>query len=95
LRLHVLNGSLMRHELDVLSFISEGADPSTVSSHSLPRTQWKSWLFASQPPAPEFVCGLHITSSHFPDIASALHLGTLYHCYVSVTPNILSPTPVL
>jgi hypothetical protein len=66
--------------LDVSSFTSEGADPSTMSCHSVPKTVWKSALFASQSLSREFVHELQTVSSHFPDIAFVLHLSTLCHC---------------
>jgi hypothetical protein len=51
------------------SFISEEADPSTISNHSLSAIKIKSRLLTSQPPTLEFVRGPHVLSSCFPDVA--------------------------
>jgi hypothetical protein len=68
--------------LDVSSFISEKAEPSPISGHSLSRTRLKSRLIVSWSPIPEFVQGPHIMSSCFPDIATVSCFGPLFHCCI-------------
>jgi hypothetical protein len=52
-----------------VSFVSEEADSSTMSTHSRSATRWKSRLLASRPPTREFLRGPHKMSSCFPAVA--------------------------
>jgi hypothetical protein len=61
--------------LEVSSFVWEGADSCTESSHSFPAARRKTWLLASRPPVGEFASRSCWMPSRFLDIAAILHIG--------------------
>jgi hypothetical protein len=72
----------------VSSFVSEGTDPSTMSSPSLYIVLWKFWPFASWPPALRFSwrsCRMSTPSS---DIFASLRLSPLFHWCLPVLPDV-------
>jgi hypothetical protein len=66
--------------LDVPSFISKGANPSTMSSHSLLAAWQKTRLLTSWPPFWESAWWSCWMSSRFLDVTTVLHLGPLFTC---------------
>jgi hypothetical protein len=71
--------SLTLKLLVVFSFVSEGANPSTGSSHSVPITRWKTRLLTSWPPVRRSAWQSCWMPSCFLDIAAISGLGPLCH----------------
>jgi hypothetical protein len=79
--------------MSLLSF--QGADPSTISSHSLFTARRKTWLLALWPPvweSPRWSCWI---PSPFLDVAAVLHLGPLFPCCIPGQSIISSQPSVL
>jgi hypothetical protein len=70
------------------SFISEGANPSIISSHSFFKSCLKSQLLASRPPTQEFVLGSHIMYPCFPDVDPVSCFVLWYRCQLSPSWNV-------
>jgi hypothetical protein len=87
--LRVVNAStsLALELLVVPSFISEGAEPSTMSSHPLPITQWKSRLLASWPPVWKSAWQSCWMPSCFLNVVALLGLSPLCRCCIYHTEN--------
>jgi hypothetical protein len=79
----------------VSSFVSEGADPSTMSWHSFYKSWLKVWLFASWSPAQELSRRSCRMSSHFQDVVALLSLGPSFRCHLPITPDVCSRTSIL
>jgi hypothetical protein len=76
----------------ISSFVLEGADTSTMPWHSF---SVKVQLFTSRSPAREPSWRSSWMSSHFPDVAALLGLGSLCCCCILVLPYVSSWTSIL
>jgi hypothetical protein len=76
--------------LAVSSFISEGSDPSTMSSHSFSTAHWETQLLTSSLPALRSSWRSCWMSSPSSDVAALISFGPLFHCCIpgaSVVPS--------